>query len=120
MLLGQPTAALLNLITAVRNLVGIHYRGAWLAGLFTGLYLLSGGLSWQSIWDLLPVVAVVTGSVGVFFLQGISRRVALLAGSILWLIFNLQAGSIPGVIVMGADASSNMYRIARWRKFNSY
>nr|WP_320109347.1 YgjV family protein [Halomonas sp. 18H] len=116
MLLAQPTAALLNLITAVRNLVGIRYRGAWLAGLFIGLYLISGGVSWQSRWDFLPVSAVIIGSMGIFFLHGLPRRSALLLGSLLWLVFNLQAGSVPGVMVMGADAVSNMYRMARWKK----
>ncbi|AMC99490.1 YgjV family protein [Halomonas chromatireducens] len=116
LMLAQPTAALLNLITAVRNLVGIRYRGAWLAGSFITLYLVSGGVSWRSAWDLLPVIAVVTGSIGVFFLQGLSRRSALLVGSLLWLVFNLQAGSVPGVIVMATDAASNAFRITRWRK----
>ncbi|WP_162899918.1 YgjV family protein [Halomonas sp. JS92-SW72] len=116
LMLAQPTAALLNLITAVRNLVGIRYRGAWLAGLFILLYLVSGGMSWQSAWDLLPITAVVSGSVGVFFLQGLSRRGALLLGSLLWVAFNLQAGSIPGVVVMGADALSNALRMYRLRR----
>lgn len=115
-LLAQSTAALLNLITALRNVIGIHYRGAWLAGLFIALYLFSGGVSWQSAWDVLPVIAVLSGSVGVFFLHGLSRRVALLIGSLLWLVFNLQAGSVPGVVVMAADALSNLYRLARWKK----
>ncbi|WP_404299173.1 YgjV family protein [Halomonas sp.] len=115
LMLAQPTAALLNLITAVRNLIAIRRRGAWLAALFIMLYLISGGVSWQSAWDVLPVIAVVAGSVGVFFLQGLPRRGALLAGSLLWLVFNLQAGSIPGVLVMGADALSNAWRIHRLR-----
>ncbi|MCA1770675.1 MAG: YgjV family protein [Halomonas sp.] len=115
LMLTQPTAALLNLITAVRNLIAIRHRGAWLAGLFITLYVISGGVSWRSAWDVLPVIAVVAGSVGVFFLHGLPRRGALLAGSLLWLVFNLQAGSIPGVLVMGADALSNAWRIQRLR-----
>lgn len=116
LLLAEPTAALLNLITAVRNLVGIRFRGGWLAGLFISLYLMSGGVSWQSGWDALPVIAVVAGSIGVFFLHGLPRRGCLLAGSLLWLVFNLQAGSVPGVIVMVADTLSNLHRIRRWQK----
>ncbi|MCE8040414.1 hypothetical protein HOP58_22260 [Halomonas sp. MCCC 1A11062] len=116
LMLAQPTAALLNLLTALRNLVGIRYRGARLAGLFITLYLISGGISLQSRWDLLPIIAVVTGSVGVFFLHGLTRRGAFLIGSLFWLVFNLQAGSVPGVIVMTADALSNVLRMRKLQK----
>ncbi|SDM29710.1 inner membrane protein [Franzmannia pantelleriensis] len=116
LLLAQPTAALLNVITAVRNLVGIRCRGAWFASGFIGLYLVTGSYSWQSVWDILPVVAVISGSVGVFFLAGLPRRGALLIGSLLWLVFNWQAGSIPGVLVMFADGVSNSWRIYRLRR----
>ncbi|NGO91392.1 MAG: YgjV family protein, partial [Halomonas sp.] len=34
LLLAQPTAALLNLITAARNLVGMHCHGVWFASGF--------------------------------------------------------------------------------------
>ncbi|RUR30157.1 YgjV family protein [Vreelandella andesensis] len=115
-LLAQPTAALLNLITAVRNLVGMRFRGAWFASGFIGLYLVTGGVSWQSSWDILPVIAVISGSIGVFFFAGLPRRGALLVGSLLWLVFNWQAGSLPGVVMMGADVLSNVYRILRWKK----
>jgi hypothetical protein len=119
LLLAQPTAALLNLITAARNLVGMHCHGVWFASGFISLYLFTGGVSWQSSWDILPVIAVVSGSVGVFFFVGLPRRGALLVGSLLWLVFNWQAGSLPGVIMMGADVLSNMHRILRWRNLNA-
>ena len=116
LLLGAPAAAAINAVTAVRNLSGAFLRRRWLGYGFAGFYIVAAGWSFQSAWDLLPLIAVLSGTAATFFLTGLRVRLALLAGSVLWVIFSVVAGSIPGVVMMAADAISNLRFILRARR----
>jgi hypothetical protein len=116
LLLGAPAAAAINAVTALRNLSGAFLRRRWLGYGFAAFYIAAAGGSLQSGWDLLPLVAVLSGTAATFFLTGLRVRLALLAGSVLWVIFSVVAGSIPGVVMMAADAVSNLRFILRARR----
>jgi hypothetical protein len=115
LLLGAPAAAGVNFVTALRNVCGIRFRSDMLAVAFSGFYVAATAIGWKSAWDLLPLLAVLAGTLAVFRLEGLAARGGFLAGSLLWVIYNTHAGSIAGVVVMLADASSNARFI--WRKF---
>ena len=120
LLLAAPAAAAIHLVTAMRNLGGawFRFRGVGLA--FVLFYILAAGIGYQNPWDLLPLVAVLCGTASVFFLSGMKIRFGFLAGSVLWVIFSVNAGSIPGVLMMSADAISNLRFILRqYRKKTS-
>ncbi|GAA3947205.1 YgjV family protein [Allohahella marinimesophila] len=113
LLLGAVTAALMNAITLVRNLLAVRGNMRSLGYVFITAYLISGGLTWESAWDVLPTIAVCSGSSAVFLLSGLWRRGGLLLGGLLWLVFNIHAGSIPGIVVMAAESISNTVFIIR-------
>ncbi len=107
LLLAAPAAAGVNLVTALRNFCGIRFRSAGLAVAFSGFYVAATVFGWTSPWDLLPLTAVLAGTLAVFHLEGLAARGGFFTGSLLWVIYNIHVGSIAGVLVMLADAASN-------------
>jgi len=107
LLLAAPAAAGVNLVTALRNICGIRFRSAALAAAFSGFYVVATAIGWKNLWDLLPLVAVLAGTLAVFRLEGLAARAGFFAGSLLWVVYNIHVGSIAGIIVMLADAASN-------------
>ena len=117
LLLGAHAAAAINLVTALRNLCGIRLRSRALAGLFAAFYVAAAALGYDHLRDLLPLAAVLLGTAAVFLLEGLRARAGFLAGSLLWIGYNLQVWSLPGVAVMAADAVSNgRFILMRWRE----
>ena len=116
LLLGAPTAAAINLVTALRNLGGAFWRRRWLGLVFAAFYCVAGLTALRTPWDLLPLVAVLAGTASTFFLTGVRVRLGFLAGSLLWVVFSAVTGSIPGVVMMAADAASNLRYILRARR----
>lgn len=119
LLLAAPAAAAIHLVTALRNLGGVglsgHRSRRWLAGLFAGFYVAAAALAWDSPWDLLPLAAVLAGTAAVFVLSGLRVRLGFLFGSLCWVAYSLRVGSLPGVVMMAADAASNLRFILRHR-----
>ncbi len=114
-LLAAPAAAAINMVTAARNFCGIRFSGPWLGGCFAAFYVIAAAVSFTSPWDLLPLVAVLSGTASVFLLRGMRARAGFLAGSLLWIVYNLRGGSFAGVIIMAADAASNIRFMLRRR-----
>ena len=106
-LLGALTAALMNAITVIRNLLAARFKLRKAGFLFIGGYLGFGIWTWQSAWDILPTIAVFSGSAAMFFVSGLWRRGGLMFGGLLWLVFNIKVGSVPGIVVMAAEVLSN-------------
>lgn len=116
LLLGAITAALMNAITEVRNLLAANLKGGHartVGYVFVFGYMLAGLATWTSVWDVLPTIAVCIGTAALFFASGLLLRAGLLAGGILWFIFNAHVGSIPGMAVMFVEALSNAWFIGR-------
>lgn len=111
LLLAAPAAAGVNCVTALRNFAGVRFRSTALVLLFSGCYGAATVIGWTSLWDLLPLAAVLSGTLAVFRLEGLAARGGFLAGSLLWVVYNLHVGSIAGVVVMLADAASNLHFI---------
>lgn len=107
LLLAAPAAAGVNLVTCLRNFCGIRFKSAPLVVAFSGFYVAATAIGWKSAWDLLPLTAVLAGTLAVFRLEGLAARGGFFAGSLLWMIYNAHVGSIAGIVVMLGDATSN-------------
>jgi len=113
LLMGALTAAAVNAVTILRNVLAVAWPRPALGYAFIGAYLAAGVMTWRSPWDLLPTLAVCLGAASVFLAGGLTRRAGLLAGALLWLVFNAHAGSIPGMLIMAAESLSNGVFIVR-------
>lgn len=113
LLLGAITAAAVNAVTIVRNVLAVAWPCRALGYFFIGGYIVTGIATWRSLWDVLPTLAVCLGAASVFLARGLTRRMGLLAGAVLWFVFNMYAGSIPGMLIMAAEGISNLVFILR-------
>lgn len=113
LLLGRPPAASSAAVSGVRNLLSVWFRSAWLAAasvaanVAVALWLDTRGSGW------IPVVGSCVGAVAVFTLQGIPMRLVLLSSTGLWLLNNVLARSIGGVVLEALIAAASVTTIAR-------
>lgn len=112
-ILAAAAAAAINVVTGLRNLSGMWIRSRAVGLLFAAGYVAAAAWYYESAWDLLPLFAVLSGTAAVFFVRGLWVRGCFLAGSVLWVIFNIHAGSLPGIAMMAADGASNLIFILR-------
>jgi len=113
LVLGAMSAAAINVVTGLRNLSGIWFRSRALGIVFATGYVVAALWTYESAWDLLPLIAVLSGTAAVFFARGLWVRACFLVGSVVWVVFNVHAGSLPGIAMMAADGASNLIYILR-------
>lgn len=101
-MLGAVTGAMMNAVAVARNLV--FSRGEKLKRpyfwpvLFMGLFTLLGVLSWQNLFSLLPIMAMNLSNI-VFSLKNPRYiRFCYVPVSVGWLIYNISAFSVAGII----------------------
>lgn len=116
LLMGSMVSAMSALLSAVRSATAIRTSSKAVAALFIVLCIANGVWFAQSIYDLLPIVATIIGTVSIFLLQGITMRIGFLCGSILWLANNMIIGSIGGVMLESTLALVNIMTIYRLHK----
>jgi hypothetical protein len=113
LLLGHPPAASSAAVSGVRNLAAVWFRSAWLAAasvaanVAIALWLDTHGSGW------IPVVGSCLGAIAVFTLQGVPMRLLLLSGTSLWLLNNVLARSIGGVVLETLIAAASVTTIVR-------
>lgn len=108
------TAAALTVLVIVRILLARRYMGS--KPVMAGVLLASGiaaALTWQSWVDILPMAAMVMGTVGMFLLRGIAMRVCLGLAALAWMLNNLLIGAIGGTIAEGLIVVTNIVTIIR-------
>ncbi|EGU32585.1 hypothetical protein VII00023_12216 [Vibrio ichthyoenteri ATCC 700023] len=116
LLMGSAVSALSALLSALRTATAIYVSSAWVA---LGFITISVGLGLSladSIWDLWPILGTVIGTYSVFMLQGITMRLAFLAGATCWLINNVLIGSIGGTLLELSVITINLVTIMRLLK----
>jgi len=112
-LLGRPPAASSAAVSGVRNLLSVWFRSGWLAAasvaanVAVALWLDTHGAGW------IPVVGSCVGAVAVFTLQGVPMRLLLLSSTSLWLLNNILARSIGGVVLETLIAAASLTTIVR-------
>ena len=98
-LMGATTSVIAALFSAVRTGVSIRSSSPRIAYAFI-VTLLGFGLHAAENWlDILPVIGGCIGTYALFCLTGIAMRLALLGGTLCWLINNIIIGSIGGTLL---------------------
>ncbi len=112
-LLGNPTAAASAGVSVVRSVLSLYTRSVWVALAVVAVNLVLGMALATQWWNWLPLVASCIGTLALFLLHGIRMRVAMLAGTLLWIINNALSGSIGGTALEVVILVVNSYTIAR-------
>ncbi|MBT2774599.1 YgjV family protein [Halomonas sp. ISL-60] len=108
------TAAALTGLVIVRIVLARRYMGS--KAVMAGVLLASGiaaAFTWQSWVDILPVTAMILGTVGMFLLRGIAMRTFLGLAALAWMLNNLLIGTIGGTIAEGLIVVTNIITIIR-------
>lgn len=108
------TAAALTVLVIVRIVLARRYLGS--QRVMAGVLAASGiaaALTWQSWVDVLPLTAMVLGTVGMFLLRGISMRVFLGLAALAWMLNNLLIGTIGGTLAEALIVVTNIITIIR-------
>ncbi len=92
-----------NLVLALRIMSSVLLRG-WKGRkyyLSLGFVILNWLLAWwfwRSWFDILPVIATTLGTINTMHWNGIKMRLAMLASSLMWLLYSININSIGGII----------------------
>lgn len=113
LLLGVATAAASSLVSVARSVTSIYSRSAWFAGGFVALNIVLGLQFATTWWSWFPLLASCIGTLALFLLEGVRMRLAMLAGTLLWLANNILSGSIGGTALELVIAATNGYTIFR-------
>jgi len=98
-LLGATTSVIAALFSAIRTAASLYSSSARIAYAFI-IVGLGIGFYASSRWlDMLPVLGACIGTYALFCLSGIPMRIALLGGTLCWLINNIIVGSIGGTLL---------------------
>lgn len=97
-LLGAWTGVAMNLIGGLRSAVFMRtQRRVWLYG-FMIIFIVAGGVTWQSVYSILPIIGMLTGTIA-FWMQSASWiRYHALISPPAWFVYNAIVGSYPGMI----------------------
>lgn len=108
------TAAVLTLLVIVRIILARRYVGskAVMAAVIVANFVATA-LTWQSAVDILPLMAAMFGTLGMFMLRGIAMRVVLGLAALCWMLNNLAIGSVGGTLAEGLIVVTNMVTIIR-------
>ncbi|MNQ93670.1 Inner membrane protein YgjV [compost metagenome] len=111
MMLGSTAAAINCLLCAVRTWVSGYHRT-------TAIMLLFIALAWGLVLpqlehpiQLLTLIGTTLSTYALFRLEGLSLRWCMLASSLCWVIHNIWAGSIGGILLEGMFLVINGYTI---------
>lgn len=117
MLLGAYTGSAINFLTGVRN--AAYYRlGKRRDGrvplVFAGLFVAATIITWQGMHSMLPLIAILVGTLA--FWQISPRRIRLLSliAPPLWISYNLVVGSYAGIVADSLALVSMLVGIYRF------
>lgn len=102
-LLSAYTGAVMNLLGAFRSLVYANRGKKWASSviwptIFGVGFLISGILTWDSIFSVFPLIAMLMSSIVLWIEQPKINRIFSLPTSTCWLIYNIKTLSYPGII----------------------
>ena len=112
-LLGRPTAVASSTMSLLRSVLALYTRSRWVA-LFVILANIGLGLGFATrASDWLPMGASCIGTLALFLMEGVRMRVAMLCGTLLWIVNNIIAGSVGGTALEVVIAAVNLVTIRR-------
>lgn len=102
-MLGALTGAVMNILGATRNIIFYHRDKAWANKklwlyLFVCLFAISGVLTWNNVYSILPVFGMMIATVGLWVKNPKLTRLFIFPSSPCWLIYNVISGSVAGVL----------------------
>jgi hypothetical protein len=110
-LMGAHTGAILALLAGSRAGVTLFAWGKKLAPVYYIATIIVVVLTYESPVDLLPAIAGFLGITALFYLQGLTMRLAFLTGGVAWLTHNILVGSIGPSLMEAFMMSTISYRI---------
>ena len=111
------TAAALTVLVVVRIFLARKYPGNLkvMFGLLV-LSVIAAALTWRTMVDVFPLLAMTLATLGMFLCRGIPLRIMLGLAAFAWMMNNILIGSIGGTITEGLILVTNVitiFRIAR-------
>lgn len=101
-MLGAYTGAFMNFACVARGLIfcgGDKTRKPFILVALNLLFIIGTIFTWESALSLLPLLGMISVTVGMYFNNGKLIRIAqLFVSSPCWLIYNFASGTIGGVI----------------------
>ena len=121
-LLGSLSAVYLNVVFLIRNII-FYFRTdkkwarskIWLYALLVAVTL-AGLLGYRSLWDILPVIGSIFGTVAAYMDSENMFRILKLGDSPCWFIYNLSIPSLGGLICETINIISIITGLIRFRK----
>lgn len=102
-LLGAYTGAVMNFLGAFRSLVYSNRGKSWASSKiwpagFSVAFFISGILTWENVFSVFPLIAMLVSSVVLWIEQPKINRMLSIPTSTCWLIYNIKTVSYPGII----------------------
>ena len=117
-LLGSPTAAAANLLSLIRTFISIKFKMPWVGIVFITANIVWGGILFETMLSILPILGACCGTYAVFFLHGIKMRLAFILGAVCWITHNILVGSIGGILLELIVIIANALTIVRIYLYN--
>lgn len=112
-MLGAYGGAAASFVTALRTYLSLHQKARKLAPFFYGFFMISGFFAFQEFKDILPILAGLIATYGMFHLSGARLRFMLCGSTSLWLMHNILAGSIGPTLMEVFILSMHITRATR-------
>jgi hypothetical protein len=112
-LLGRPTAVASSTMSLLRSVLALYTRSKWVALAVIAANLALGLAFATRASDWLPLGASCIGTLALFLMEGVRMRVAMLCGTVLWIVNNVIAGSVGGTALELVIAAVNLVTIRR-------
>ena len=117
------TGAVLNGLSLVRNLVYACCEKRWAQHrvwpfVFSVMYIVSGMITWQDVFSLLPVMALVLSSFALRERDAQRARLLNFPASPMWLIYDAHTGAYLSIVTETLVMGSIILGLIRYRKKN--
>lgn len=119
--LGAWSGAASKTITTIRNIIATNKASKnktskIIPAIFVILYIISGIISFQNIFSILPILASCIYAVAIYTVDVSKIRKFALLGSCLWLLYDICVFSIVGIIAECIFIADDLTAIYRFRK----
>ena len=96
--LSSYVGMILSFFSAIRSYFSLYEKFKKFSYIFCLIYLFSGIAFYSEPIDILPTISGVIGTIALFYLSGVKMRMISLFCAFLWLSYNINIGSIGGIL----------------------
>ncbi|MBQ4605416.1 MAG: YgjV family protein [Clostridia bacterium] len=102
-MLGAVTGGCVDMISFIRTMIFSQNSKKWASSpvwlyVFIVIMILTGILTWQNAWDLLPIAGSILSTVALWMKREKHIRLISLAVGPCWLVYNLVKGAWSGAL----------------------